>query len=49
MAKDKGEKQNYQGNFQGVADDNKDKIDKLKKEEKLDEETEYYARKFLEL
>ncbi len=49
MAKNKEEKQNYQGNFQGVADDNKDKIDKLKKENKIDEETEYYTRKFLEL
>lgn len=49
MGKDKENKQTYAGSFQGVADDNQHKIDELKEKNHLDDETEYYARMFLEL
>ncbi len=45
----KEKKQNFAGNYQGVANDRKNKIEELKQENKLDEESEYYARIFLEL
>ena len=49
MDKNKEKTQTYAGSFQGVADDRKDKIDELKEKNHLDDETEYYARIFLEL
>lgn len=49
MDKDKEKKQTYAGSFQGVADDRKEKVDELKQKNKIDDETEYYTRLFLEL
>jgi hypothetical protein len=49
MDKNKEKTQTYAGSFQGVADDRQNKIDELKEKNHLDDETEYYARIFLEL
>ncbi|WP_338448504.1 hypothetical protein R4Z09_20085 [Niallia oryzisoli] len=48
MDKNKGKAPNISGSFQVIADDRKDAIDELRKDNKLDEETEYYARIFME-
>lgn len=48
MDKHNGKVPNVSGSFQIVDNDRKDSIEKLKKENKLDEETEYYARIFME-
>ncbi|MCQ6281352.1 hypothetical protein [Bacillus sp. EB600] len=49
MDKNKGKTvPNVSGSFQIVEDDRKGTIDELRKENKLDEETEYYARVFME-
>ena len=46
MDKNKEETPNISGSFQMVADDRKESIEELRKNNKLDEETEYYARLF---
>ncbi|MBB6447944.1 hypothetical protein [Bacillus benzoevorans] len=46
MDKNKEKVQNVSGSFQVV--DRKDMVDKLQKDNKLDKETEYYARVFME-
>ena len=48
MDKNKGKTPNVSGSFQIVGDDRKEAIEELRKENKLDEETEYYARLFME-
>ena len=48
MDKNKGKTPNVSGSFQVIADDRKDPIGELRKDNKLDEETEYYARLFME-
>lgn len=48
MDKNKEKTPNVSGSFQVVNDDRKDAIEELRKENKLDEETEYYARLFME-
>ena len=48
MDKNKEEIPNISGSFQVIADDRKESIEELKKNNKLDEETEYYARLFME-
>ncbi|MDR7077252.1 hypothetical protein J2Y03_002276 [Neobacillus niacini] len=47
MDKNKGKAPNVSGSFQ-VEDDRKETIEELRKDNKLDEETEYYARIFME-
>jgi hypothetical protein len=49
MDKNKEKTQTFAGSFQGVADDRETKIDELKEQNILDEETEHYTRLFLEL
>lgn len=48
MAKKKEDTPNISGSFQMVDDDRKEDLKKLRKDNKLDEETEYYARIFME-
>lgn len=48
MEKDKENTPNVSGSFQVIEDDRKEAIDELRKDNKLDEETEYYARNFME-
>jgi hypothetical protein len=48
MDKNKGIKPNVSGSFQVIEDDRKETIEELRKDNKLDEETEYYARVFME-
>lgn len=48
MEKNKEKTQNISGSFQVIADDRKESIEELRKDNKLDEETEYYARIFME-
>ncbi|MEH7305203.1 hypothetical protein [Neobacillus drentensis] len=48
MDKNKGKTQNVSGSFQVIEDDRKATIEELRKDNKLDEETEYYARIFME-
>lgn len=48
MDKNKGKTPNVSGSFQVIEDDRKESIEKLRKDNKLDEETEYYARNFME-
>jgi len=48
MDKNKGKTPNLSGSFQVIADNRKDAIENLRKDNKLDEETEYYARLFME-
>jgi hypothetical protein len=48
MDHNKGKTQNVSGSFQIVEDGRKKTIEELRKENKLDEETEYYARLFME-
>jgi hypothetical protein len=48
MDKNKGKTLNVSGSFQVVEDDRKEAIEELRKDNKLDEETEYYARIFME-
>jgi hypothetical protein len=48
MDKNKGKVPNVSGSFQVIEDDRKETIEELRKDNKLDEETEYYARIFME-
>lgn len=48
MDKNKGKAPNVSGSFQVIEDDRKDTIEELRKDNKLDEESEYYARIFME-
>ena len=48
MDKNKGKTPNVSGSFQVIEDDRKETIEELRKDNKLDEETEYYARIFME-
>lgn len=48
MDKNKGKTPNVSGSFQIIEDNRKETIEELRKENKLDEETEYYARIFME-
>ncbi|MCM3118785.1 hypothetical protein M3610_26765 [Neobacillus sp. MER 74] len=48
MNKDKGKTTNVSGSFQVIEDDRKETIEEMRKDNKLDEETEYYARIFME-
>jgi hypothetical protein len=48
MDKNKAEIPNVSGSFQVIADDRKELVEELRKDNKLDEETEYYARIFME-
>lgn len=48
MAKKKEETPNISGSFQMADDDRKEDLKKVRKDNKLDEETEYYARIFME-
>ncbi|MGO4889547.1 hypothetical protein ACJ2A9_17515 [Anaerobacillus sp. MEB173] len=48
MDKNKEKAPNVSGSFQVIDDDRKESIEELRKENKLDEETEYYARIFME-
>lgn len=48
MDKNKGKTPNVSGSFQIIEDNRKETIKELRKENKLDEETEYYARIFME-
>ncbi len=48
MDKNKGKAPNVSESFQVIAYDRKDPIGELRKDNKLDEETEYYARVFME-
>jgi hypothetical protein len=47
MDKNKGETPDVSGSFQVIEDDRKETIKELRKDNKLDEETEYYARIFM--
>ncbi|MBT2697174.1 hypothetical protein J7E79_07090 [Bacillus sp. ISL-40] len=48
MDKNKRKTPNVSGSFQVIEDDRKKTIEELRKDNKLDEETEYYARIFME-
>ncbi|WP_164525482.1 hypothetical protein [Siminovitchia acidinfaciens] len=48
MDKYKGKTPNVSGSFQVIEDDRKEGIDELRKDNKLDEESEYYARIYME-
>ncbi|MCQ6281387.1 hypothetical protein [Bacillus sp. EB600] len=48
MDKNKGKTPNVSGSFQIIEDDRKEPIQELRKENKLDEETEDYARIVME-
>ncbi|WP_209121178.1 hypothetical protein [Alkalihalobacillus sp. BA299] len=48
MDKNKEITPNVSGSFQIIEDIRKEDIEELRKENKLDEETEYYARIFME-
>jgi hypothetical protein len=48
MDKNIGKTPNVSGSYQVIADDRKEAIEELRKDNKLDEETEYYARIFME-
>jgi hypothetical protein len=48
MQKNKEKAPNVSGSFQIIEDDRKETIEDLRNENKLDEETEYYARIFME-
>ncbi|MBM4761370.1 hypothetical protein [Bacillus sp. B15-48] len=48
MDKNKEKAPNVSGSFQMIEDERKETIEELRKDNKLDEETEYYARIFME-
>ncbi|WP_428908255.1 hypothetical protein [Niallia sp. Krafla_26] len=48
MNKNRNKAPNVSGSFQLIEDDRKETVKELRKENKLDEETEYYARIFME-
>ncbi len=48
MAENKEKAPNISGSFQVIEDDRKESIERLRQENKLDEQTEYYARIFME-
>ena len=48
MKENKDKVPNVSGSFQMIEDDRKITIEDLRKENKLDEETEYYPRVFME-
>lgn len=48
MHKNEEKAPNVSGSFQIIEDGRKETIEDLRKENKLDEETEYYARIFME-
>ncbi len=48
MDKNIGQTPNVSGSFQVIEGDRKEAIEEVRKDNKLDEETEYYARIFME-
>ncbi|NRD80026.1 hypothetical protein HPT25_22065 [Bacillus sp. BRMEA1] len=48
MGKDKGKTRNVSGSFQIIEEERMKAIEDLRRENNLDEETEYYARIFME-
>lgn len=48
MNRNKGKAPNISGSFQVVDDERKESVEELRQSNQLDEETEYYARIFME-
>lgn len=48
MAKSRGKAPNVSGSFQVIEDERKEHLENMRKENHLDEQTEHYARIFME-